>query len=136
MIEKPTHFTAIAMGADHRGQPLKDQLRVELQKNFALIEDFGTDGPESVDAMDYALKVVGALKDNPQMAGILICGSGVMMALTANRFPFIRAAVCRSAEESRYAREHNDANVLCMASDYIEAGEAMAVAETFLSTAA
>ena len=126
----------ISIGSDHRGVALKARLKAWLQANGYAVNDCGTDsGAERVDAMDYALKLVAEIKENRSDFAIGICGSGQMMAITANRFPFIRAALLHSAAESVPAREHGDANMLVLGADTIDEAAAEQILTAFLDTA-
>ena len=127
----------IAIGADHRGVGLKTRLKAWLEANSYRVKDCGTDsGAERVDAMDYALRLVAEIKAGRSDFAIAICGSGQMMAITANRFPFIRATLLHTAAESGPAREHGDANMLVLGADTIDEATAEHILEIFLATAA
>jgi ribose 5-phosphate isomerase B len=127
----------IAIAADHRGVALKARLKTWLAANGYTVKDCGTDSAaERVDAMDYALRVVTEIKQNRSDFAIAICGSGQMMAMTANRFPFIRATLLHTAAESAPARLHSDANVLVLGADIIDAATAEQILQIFLNTAA
>ena len=127
----------ISIAADHRGVALKARLKGWLHANGYTVKDCGTDSDtERVDAMDYALMLVAEIKDNRSDVVIGICGSGQMMAMTANRFPFIRAALLHTAAESAPAREHADANMLVLGADTVDDATAEHILKTFLSTAA
>lgn len=126
----------IAFGSDHAGLNLKDELIrfLKARGDDLQIEDVGTYSSASVDYPDFADKVVLKLKTNPGASGILVCGSGQGMAIRANRYPFIRAALCTTEEQARLAREHNDANILCLAGRFTPIHTAVAMLETFLKT--
>jgi ribose 5-phosphate isomerase B len=127
----------ISIAADHRGVALKARLRVWLVANGYGVKDFGSDSAaERVDAMDYALRLVAEIKAGRSDFAIGICGSGQMMAMTANRFPFVRATLLHSAEESGPAREHGDANMLVLGADVTDAAVAEEILRIFLNTAA
>ncbi|UTP39169.1 RpiB/LacA/LacB family sugar-phosphate isomerase [Phenylobacterium sp. LH3H17] len=127
----------ISIGADHRGVVLKERLKGWLQANGYKVKDCGTDGgAERVDAMDYALRLVAEIKENRSDFAIGICGSGQMMAMTANRFPFMRATLLHTAAESVPAREHGDANMLVLGADTVDEATAEQILKTFLDTAA
>lgn len=119
------------VACDHAGLELKEHLQkaiTELPWN-----DLGTYSKESVDYPDYAAKLC-PLIEGPGSLGVLICGSGQGMAIRANRFPHIRAALCWSNEVARLARAHNDANVLCLAGRLTDLKSAEEILMTFLST--
>lgn len=127
----------ISIAADHRGVALKERLKGWVFANGYSAKDCGTDSDvERVDAMDYALRVVAEIKAKRSDFAIGICGSGQMMAMTANRFPFIRATLLHSVEESVWAREHGDANMLVLGADVTDHATAEQILETFLSTTA
>lgn len=127
----------ISIAADHRGVVLKERLKAWLLANGYRVKDCGTDsGAERVDAMDYALGLVAEIKAGRSDFAIGICGSGQMMAITANRFPFMRATLLHTAEESAGARQHGDANMLVLGADTIDEGVAEHILKTFLNTAA
>ncbi|MDF2900585.1 MAG: ribose-5-phosphate isomerase [Phenylobacterium sp.] len=135
MIQKLTD-KPISIAADHRGVVLKARLKAWLLANGYLVQDCGTDsGDERVDAMDYALRLVAEIKASRSDFAIGICGSGQMMAITANRFPFVRATLLHTAEESVPAREHGDANMLVLGADTTDEA-AEQILKAFLNTAA
>jgi ribose 5-phosphate isomerase B len=136
MIQKLTE-KPISIATDHRGVALKERLKGWLLANGYMVTDCGTDsGAERVDAMDYALRLAAELKASRSDFAIGICGSGQMMAITANRFPFVRATLLHTAEESAPAREHGDANMLVLGADLTDDATAEHILEIFLSTAA
>lgn len=128
---------AISIASDHRGVALKTRLKDWLHTRGYTVNDCGTGSDtERVDAMDYALRVVAEIKEGRSDFAIGICGSGQMMAITANRFPFIRAVLLHMAEESVPAREHGDANMLVLGADILDGDTAEDILELFLGTAA
>jgi ribose 5-phosphate isomerase B len=137
MTQKLTN-KAISIAADHRGVVLKERLKGWLQANGYTLKDCGTDSAsDRVDAMDYALRLVTEIKASRSDFAIGICGSGQMMAITANRFPFMRATLLHTASESVHAREHGDANMLVLGADTIDgAATAEHILKIFLDTAA
>lgn len=127
----------IAIASDHRGVVLKSQLTAWLLAHGYRVTDCGPDsGAERVDAMDYALLVVAEIKSGRSDFAIGICGSGQMMAITANRFPFMRATLLHTAEESLSARQHGDANMLVVGADATDQATSESMLELFLTTAA
>ena len=104
----------IALGADHAGWELKEALKAWLIESGHQILDFGTHSPQSVDYPDYALQVGEAVASGKAERGLLVCGTGIGMAMTANKVPGIRAALCSDPFMARMSREHNDANVLTL----------------------
>jgi ribose 5-phosphate isomerase B len=124
----------IALAADHGGFELKSALRQELiEKGYEAL-DLGTNSGEPVDYPDYAEKLVDAIAAGRAARGVLLCGSGIGMAIAANRHPGIRAALVHDIETARLAREHNDANVLVMGGRLISADLAKRCLATFLGT--
>ena len=103
----------IAMGSDHAGYFAKESLKRLLKKDHEII-DMGTSSEEPVDYPDYAAKVAEAVAKGQADRGILICGTGVGMCISANKVHGIRAALCHDEETAKLSRQHNDANVLCM----------------------
>lgn len=104
----------IALGSDHAGFAEKEKLKPLLRELGVEFDDFGTLSEESVDYPDYAAKVAKAVSRGEVEQGLLVCGSGTGMAITANKVPGVRAAVGWSEETARLARQHNDANVLAI----------------------
>jgi ribose 5-phosphate isomerase B len=127
----------IAIAADHRGVALKAHLKEWLRDHGYATQDCGAESSEArVDAMDYALKLVAEIKHCRSDFAVGICGSGQMMAMTANRFPFIRATLLHTGSEAGWARQHGDANVLVLGADTLDEPTAQELLGIFLSTAA
>lgn len=124
--------TKIAIGSDHAGFEYKQAIAESL--NGAEIKDFGTYSPESVDYPDFAHPVAMAVESGEFEYGILICGSGNGVAITANKHQDVRAAICWNQELSQLARSHNNANILCIPARFISLDEAKKIAEVFFST--
>jgi ribose 5-phosphate isomerase B len=124
----------VALGADHAGFALKNDLKRVLDSLGATYEDFGTDGPGSVDYPDFASAVAREVSDGRADRGILVCGSGIGMAIAANKVPGIRAAAITDAEGARLAREHNDLNVLTLGARSMTLDEASEIVRIFLQT--
>ena len=122
--------TVIPIGADHRGYALKTQLIAWLEQNGYAPKDLGAHSTERCDAMDYAENLAAEFKSNSIQSGILICGSA--MAMTANRYQHLRAALCASVAMAKTTREHNDANVLVLGADFTPQDEALKILRTFL----
>jgi ribose 5-phosphate isomerase B len=122
----------LVLGADHRGFELKEALKKTLAKRFEII-DVGTDSNQMVDFPDIVEKAVRQMKQ-AQSRAVLICGSGFGMSIAANKYKGIRAADCREELDAHYAREHNDANVLCMGSNFTNIDKAKRIVEVFLTT--
>jgi len=105
----------IVVGSDHAGFHLKEEVKKFLSKSGIEVEDFGTFNSEDpVDYPDYALKVAKSITENKFERGILICGTGQGMAISANKVPGIRATVCHDVLSANFARSHNDSNILTM----------------------
>jgi ribose 5-phosphate isomerase B len=104
----------IALGADHAGWELKEHLKAWLFERGHQVLDFGTHSPESVDYPDYALQVCEAINAGKAERGLLVCGTGIGIAMAANKVAGIRAAPCMDTFTARMSREHNDANVLAL----------------------
>jgi len=113
----------IALASDHAGFAEKERLKPLLHELGLEVDDLGTSSEDSVDYPDYARAVADAVADGDAEQGILVCGSGTGMAITANKVPGVRAAVAWSAETARLARQHNDANVLAIGARTTPAGE-------------
>jgi ribose 5-phosphate isomerase B len=122
----------VALASDHAGVDLKSDLGEELRRLGHEVLDFGPATTASVDYPDFAVKVAGAVTSSRAALGVLVCGTGIGMSITANKVPGIRAAVCRSEFEARMARMHNDANVLCLGQRVTGVGLAVGVLRAFL----
>ena len=109
----------IAIGSDHRGYNAKEQIRAVLQGMGHEVADLGTHSTEACDYPDTGFAVAGAVSNGAADRGILICGSGIGMSMTANKVRGIRAALCYDAFSAEMSRRHNDANVLCIGSDRV-----------------
>lgn len=123
----------IALGADHAGFELKDRIKQHLAEKAIAVDDHGTNSPESVDYPDFARLVGHAVSRRQADLGILVCGSGIGMAIAANKVEGIRAAHVSSEYEARMSREHNDANVLALGARILNPEQAIAIVETWLS---
>ncbi len=124
----------IALGADHAGVALKDNLARLLDERGIAYKDFGTHGPGSVDYPDFAADVARAVAAGDFDRGLLVCGSGIGMAIAANKIPGIRAAVVTEAESARLSRSHNDANVLALGARLMTPALATDIVTAFLDT--
>ncbi|MBN1164490.1 MAG: ribose 5-phosphate isomerase B [Candidatus Krumholzibacteriota bacterium] len=110
----------VAIGSDHRGFPLKERLKVFLAAEGHTVQDLGTYGTDAVDYPDYAIAVAEKVARKEVDRGIVMCGSGIGVSIAANKVPGIRAALCRSVEDARMTRRHNDSNVLALAEKSLE----------------
>ncbi len=126
--------TLVYIAADHRGFPAKSKLVMWLKEQHFDVKDLGTHNEERCDAADYAIKMADVLKHDSQAFGILICGTGHAMAMTANRYKSVRAVQCTDSTQARLAREHNDANVLVLGGNIIGLDVAYDCIETFLKS--
>ncbi len=123
----------IAIGSDHAGFPLKQVVKSWLEEHGYEVDDLGTYDTKSVDYPDYAAAVAHAVAEGKADRGILICGTGIGMSMSANKVPGIRAALCTDVYTARMSRRHNDANVLCMGARVIGPGVAESIVEAWLS---
>ena len=124
----------IAVGADHGGVALKDALVAMLRERGAEVADVGTSGSTSVDYPDFARLVAARVSRREAERGILVCTNGIGMAIAANKFPGVRAALVGDALGARMAREHNDANVLVLGGGMIGKVQARELLRIFLDT--
>ena len=124
----------IAIGADHAGFEIKNQLREALSAAGHEVRDFGTASESSTDYPDYASQVGHAVSSGAADRGILVCASGIGMAIAANKIHGVRAAVASRTEEVDLMRRHNDANVLALGARFIDPGAAAGLARVFLET--
>ena len=124
----------IAIGSDHGGYVLKQALMAHLDKRGLEYKDFGTYSEASCDYPVYAKAVAHAVADGECERGILICGTGIGVSMTANRIPGIRAALCGDCFSAEATRLHNDANILCMGARVVGEGLALKITDTFLDT--
>lgn len=124
----------IFLGADHAGYELKEHVEALLAAMGHDVTDVGTDGTDSVDYPDYAEKVARAVAAGDADVGVLVCGTGLGMAVAANKVPGVRAIQASDPEMARMARLHNDANVLTLPGRYIGPERAAEVVRTFLET--
>ena len=124
----------VAVGADHGGFKMKEELKALLNELGHKVQDFGTDSESAVDYPDFAHAVARSVADGVSDVGIVIDGAGVGSAMTANKVPGVRAAACYSVEVARNSREHNDANVLTLGSKTITSKQMRDIVTTWLST--
>ena len=127
-------MAVVALGADHAGFPLKQDLKKWLVAEGHTVLDVGTHSPESVDYPDFAAAVGRAVSAGEAAGGLLVCGTGIGMAITANKVPGIRAAVCNDVETARLSRQHNDLNVLSLAGRSTPLDLATAIVRAWLET--
>jgi ribose 5-phosphate isomerase B len=122
----------IAMGADHGGFLLKEEIKKYLQKQQIEIIDKGTVSLDSVDYPDYAQKVVAEILKGKASLGILCCGTGIGMSIAANRFKGIRAALIYDENTAKMAKKHNNANVICLGGRCLNRETALTLVEFWL----
>lgn len=125
----------IALGSDHAGYEMKLKVRTYLLNLGHTVADFGTHTSDSMDYPDVAHPVASSVENKECEFGILLCGSANGVAMTANKHADIRAAICWKDELAALARQHNDANILCLPARYISEQEAEKMVSTFLTTA-
>jgi ribose 5-phosphate isomerase B len=124
----------IAIGSDHAGFDYKQMLATWLREAGHEVQDFGTHSPESVDYPDFVHPLASAITANEFGQGILVCGSANGVCITANKHRGIRAAIAWEPELASLARQHNDANILCVPARFVSEESAREIAEKFLTT--
>lgn len=124
----------IAIGCDHGGFELKQEIMKYLDDKGYEYKDYGTYTSDSCDYPVYAKKVAHSILDGECDKGILICGTGIGIGITANKFKGIRAALCHDVFSAQATREHNDANILTMGARVVGPGLAIKIVDTFLNT--
>jgi ribose 5-phosphate isomerase B len=124
----------IAIGCDHAGYPYKDNIVAMLQREGHMVLDFGTNSLDSVDYPDFAHAVADSVESGQADRGVLLCGSGNGVAITANKHPHIRCALCWTEEIAALARQHNDANTIALPARFVPEILAQAMVRIFLAT--
>ncbi len=127
-------FKKISLSSDHAGFDLKEKIKNYLLKKKIKVIDLGPKNSNSVDYPDYAKKVARNILSKKSNVGILVCGSGTGMAISANKFKKIRAAVCYNAVSTRLSRMHNNANILALGSRLTNKENVIKLVNVFLST--
>lgn len=122
----------LAIGSDHAGFEMKEHLKNMLQTNGYEVADFGTFSADSVDYADFAHPVASAVEGKEFDLGILLCGSANGVSMTANKHQGIRAAICWNEELASLARQHNNANILCLPARFIAMDLAERIVDRFL----
>ena len=124
----------IALGSDHAGYNLKRNIHEFLEKEGYKILNFGTDSKASVDYPDFAHRLSNKMKKDGKQFGILVCGSGIGMYMTANRHKNIRAALCYNLKSTKLSRQHNNANVMTIGARLTKKSVALKCVNTFIKT--
>ncbi len=124
----------ILIASDHAGFELKEKLERKLAELGFDVDDLGTNSADSTDYADYAHPLARQVSDGTVKRGVLMCGTGLGMSYTANRYPHVRAAVAWSPEVAKLAREHNDANVLVLPARFVDEQEAVQILKAWLDT--
>ena len=124
----------IALGADHKGFPYKEKVKIFLQEKGHQVIDSGTFSEESVDYPDFAIKVADAVSKGDAERGILLCWTGIGMCITANKVKGIRAALCLNEEMAKLTRQHNDSNILALSAKFISEEELLKIVQVWLDT--
>ena len=124
----------VFLASDHRGFSLKSKMIAWLSEHKFESKDLGTNSQDRCDAGDFAIRLASEMAKNPTHIGVLICGTGQAMAMTANRYKYLRAALCANTTVARLSREHNDANVLVLGADITGEAVALECLQTFLAT--
>lgn len=124
----------IALGSDHGGYGLKQEIKKHLTEKGITYKDYGCDSEEACDYPVFGKAVADAVADGECEKGILICGTGIGMSMVANKVSGVRAAVCHDCFSAQATREHNDANVLAMGARVIGPGLALKIVDIFLET--
>ncbi len=124
----------IALGADHAGFAARERLLKALERAGHNVRDFGGFSPQPLDYPDVAKKVAEDVSSGKSQRGILICGTGIGMAIVANKFPGVRAAVCHNRYTTRISRTHNNANILCLGGRVLRLEEIVRLTKLWLKT--
>jgi ribose 5-phosphate isomerase B len=124
----------IALGADHAGFSLKEEIKTALAELGLVVDDLGTTSSDAVDYPDFAERVARGVAEGRFDRGILVCGTGIGMGIAANKIPGIRAATVTDVEMARLSREHNNANVLAVGARILDRRRALEIVRAFLET--
>lgn len=124
----------VAIGSDHAGYEYKEDLISFLEGKGVAFKDFGTHSLDSVDYPDFAHPVASAVEDGDAAFGILLCGSANGVAITANKHQGVRAAICWGEELAKLARQHNNANIICIPARFVREGDAEKMVTLFMTT--
>ena len=132
--DRKKKINRVLLASDHAGFKLKNKIKLFLIKKGNTVLDLGTKNTNSVDYPDYAHLLSKKMKKDKNQTGILICGSGTGMVMTANKHKNIRAALCYNIKSTKLSREHNNANVMTMGARLIKTNTAIKCVSTFLKT--
>ena len=132
--DRKKKFNRVLLASDHAGFKLKAKIKNFLIKKGNTVLDLGTKNTNSVDYPDYAHFLSKKMRNNKNQFGILICGSGIGMVMTANKHQNIRAALCYNKKSAKLSRQHNDANVIAIGARLIKKNTALMCVNTFLKT--
>jgi len=124
----------VAIASDHRGYHLKEKVMSLLRAKGHEVVDNGPETDQSVDYPDFAVRVASQVSDGTVDRGILICGTGIGMAITANKYPRVRAAACVDEITAELSRRHNDLNVLCLSGDLLSSRNTERLVEIWMAT--
>ena len=124
----------IAIGSDHGGYKLKEEIKKYLEEKEIEYTDCGTFDEQSVDYPEIATAVSSEVQSRQAERGIIICRSGIGMSIVANKFKGIRCAKCNDEEEAKFSRMHNDANMLALGADYMDSNKAIRIVRTWIAT--
>lgn len=124
----------IAIGSDHGGYKLKEEIKKYLEEKNIEYKDLGCENEERVDYPDIAKEVALEVQNGKCEKGILICRSGIGMSIVANKFKNIRCAVCYNETSAKFSRLHNDSNILALGADYMSVNEAICILRMWIAT--
>ena len=133
-MSKNIKIQSIILASDHAGFELKEQIKNFLIKKRRKVLDLGTNSTNSVDYPDFAHRLSNKMKKNTKQFGILVCGSGIGMGMTANRHKNIRAALCYNLKSAKLSRQHNNANVMTIGARLTKKNVALKCVNTFINT--
>ncbi|MFA8451691.1 MAG: ribose 5-phosphate isomerase B [Bacteroidales bacterium] len=124
----------LALGCDHAGYPMKEAIKAFLLEQNYTIKDFGTDSEESVDYPDFIHPLAHAINDGEIERGIIFCGSGNGVQMTANKYPNVRAGLCWDTTQAHLIREHNNANIMSLPGRFVSIDDAKKMVSEYLET--
>ena len=133
-MSKNNKIKKIVLASDHAGFKIKENIKFYLRKKMNKVIDLGTNSTDSVDYPDYAHLLSKKMKKNNNLFGILVCGTGIGMDITANRHKNIRAALCYNVKSAKLSREHNNANVITLGARLTKKKVALKCINVFLNT--